>query len=605
SARALLAMAAARRWGVGWQDCTVEDGEVRHGGRALGLGELAGDAAQETPPDPPVLRAAPVADAADAATPRFPRLDLAGKASGACRFAGDVRLPGMVYAAIRHGPIGDARLGRFDTARAHGIPGFLRVVAGERWLAAVASDWWAAERALTAIAPRFHVTAPASSERFDTALAAALAERPGWFSRTATIAAAGDAGAALAGDVTLRQRYAAGPALHLSIETASATARLRPSGPWGETLELWIASQAPEAARRAAAAAAGVALDDVVLYPMPAGGSFDARLESAHAAEVAAIARAVGRPVQLTWSRWQEQLAVPVRPPVVADIAARTDSAGRITAWHMRAALPAAAREFGARLFGGKDAAAALSASDGAGDPLALEGAVPPYAIADYVIEHVPVRSGLPSGRLRGNAHGYTAFFTECFVDELAAQLHREPLAFRMAMLGNDPRLAQCLQRVSALADWNGGGDGSGQGIACHRMGSVSAGGCIAAVAIARRGDNGLKVDRISAVADIGRVVDADIARQQIEGGLVFGIGLALGSSTGYVLGLPAIGRLAGLGLPSLADCPRIEVELMTSDAPAFDPGELGVAVAAPAIANALASATGERFRKLPLGADE
>jgi len=189
--------------------------------------------------------------------------------------------------------------------------------------------------------------------------------------------------------------------------------------------------------------------------------------------------------------------------------------------------------------------------------------------------------------------------------------LKREPLSFRMAMLEGDPRLAACLQRVSSLAGWNGGADRSGNGLACHRIGGVTDGGCIAAIATARRVPGGgatgpsVLVDRIFVVADIGRILNADIARQQIEGGLIYGIGLALGSSSPYVAGLPTNTRLSQLDLPVLGNCPDIQVEFVSSDAAPFDPGELGVAVAAPAIANALASATGQRFRKLPLIAEE
>jgi isoquinoline 1-oxidoreductase beta subunit len=216
-------------------------------------------------------------------------------------------------------------------------------------------------------------------------------------------------------------------------------------------------------------------------------------------------------------------------------------------------------------------------------------------------VQHVPARIDLPTGRMRGNAHGYTAFFTESFVDELAHLAHREPLSFRIAMLGADPRMAKCLLRVSGLANWNGGMDRSGQGVACHRIGN----GRIAAVATARRDERGVRVDKISAVADLGRIVNVDVARQQIEGGLVFGIGLALGASTEYAEGLPTTGRLGMLDLPLLADCPKIEVDFIESGEEPADPGELGVAVAAPAIANALFSATGLRFRKLPLLSEE
>jgi isoquinoline 1-oxidoreductase beta subunit len=125
--------------------------------------------------------------------------------------------------------------------------------------------------------------------------------------------------------------------------------------------------------------------------------------------------------------------------------------------------------------------------------------------------------------------------------------------------------------------------------------------GRIAVIAVARRDESGIKVDKLTAVADIGRIVNVDIARQQIEGGLVFGLGLATGSSTAYADGLPLTGRLGMLRLPLLTDCPEIDVEFIDSDAAPFDPGELGVAAVAPAVANAVFSASGVRLRSLPL----
>ena len=597
AARTLLAKAAGSRWGVAWEGCEAGAGFIRHKNRKLPFGALAAEAAAYRLPGSPALRPGAPAER-PAPVPgyvRFPRLDLPSKAAGSHLFAGDVRLPNMVFAAIRHAPVGEAEVGPVDESAARGMDGFLRLVRGKDWLAAVASNWWAAERALAAIAPRFTVRHPADSDRIDAALTKSL-----HWGDAATIAARGDPETWLSGNFALAVRYDVAPALHATLETASATARFV-----GGRLELWTASQAPEAARRAAARALGLSASDVVLYPVPAGGSFDRRLEHDHAAQAALIAREVGRPVQLTWSRWQEHVAGRPRTPVAAVLAARTAPSGEPAAWKARLALPASAREFGRRLFDGENPWAAIDGADGEGDALAVEGAEPPYALEHLVVEHVPTRIGLPTGRLRGNAHGYTAFFTESFMDELAVLAKREPLSFRMALLGGEPRLAQCLQRVSALAGWNGGSDGSGQGIACHRIGTFASGGRIAAVATARRDENGVRVDKICAVADIGRIVNLDIARQQIEGGLIFGMGLAIGASTAYAQGLPLTGRLRELGLPLLADCPEIAVEFIDSSAEPADPGELGVAVVAPAIANALFSATGLRFRKLPLLAED
>jgi isoquinoline 1-oxidoreductase beta subunit len=385
-------------------------------------------------------------------------------------------------------------------------------------------------------------------------------------------------------------------AAHGTIETASCTARLE-----NGNLELWLASQAPELARRAAAKALGFGLDDVLLYPMPAGGSFDRRLEHDHVIEAALIAREAGRPIQLVWSRWQEQLALRPRPPVAAVLSARTGEAGFIDTFRARLAMPSSALEFGHRLFDNKTGQAAIEAVDGEADAMALEGLMPAYSIPNVAVDHVPVSIGLPTGRLRGNSHGYTAFMVESFIDEIAHAHAQEPLAFRMAMLGQDVRLAVCLQRAAQLGQWGGGEAGSAQGIACHRMGDAKTGGCIALVATATTGEGGVKVSRLAAAVDIGRVVNRDLALQQIEGGLIFGLGLALGSATDYERGLPTSGRLAALQLPVLADCPEIMIELIDSDEEPFDPGEIAVAPVAPAVANALFSATGLRLRRLPL----
>ncbi|WP_374408769.1 molybdopterin cofactor-binding domain-containing protein [Pelagerythrobacter sp.] len=598
-ARASLCMAAAERWDVAWEECEAEAGLVRHGDRRLGFGALAAEAAEQTPPDPLPLRPQlaaerPIPGEADAGT-SYPRLDLPAKVDGTFLFAGDVRLPGMVYAAIKHGPVGDTVLSGFSPRRAARMRELVQVIEGKRWLAAVATDWWAAERALAAMRPRFRVTGPLDSDAVEEALDAAI--RRG----TGTVVAARGEGVDWAEAPDLALRYDVAPAAHATPETASATARYADG-----RLELWIASQAPERARRAAAGAIGISTSDTILYPMAAGGSFDRRLEHDHAIEAALIAREVGerhgRPVQLVWSRWEEQLAGRPRAPVSAIVSARlSGSEGQIAALKVRLAAQPAAREFGRRLFDNRTAQAALADSAGEVDPMIAEGALPFYEIPDAAVEHIPVATGLPSGRMRGNAHGYTAFFLECFIDELAARHGREPLSYRIAMLGDDVRMVECLQRAARLAEWDGGQNQSGKGLACHRIGDAAGGGRIACVATARQDEGGVRVARLTAAVDVGRIVNLDVARQQIEGGLVFGMAQALGAAVEYRQGLPVQGRLAALNLPVLTDAPEIAVDFIASDAPPFDPGELGVAVAAPAIANALHSATGLRLRRLPL----
>ena len=607
SARVMLQMAAAERWDVPHDECETAQGFVLHGDRRLSFGELAEEAAQYDPPSPAPLRPTPTVapeppGAVQERVLTHPRLDLPAKVDGSYLFAGDVRLPDMVYAAIRHGPKPQAELTSFDNAAASGQRGLVGVVRGKRFLAAVAETWWAAERALDRMAPRFSVTGIVESARIGEELEQALLH--GAQHRVAARGAYAQDDTLTGEPYTFSLRYDVAPAVHATLETSTATARLADG-----RLELWIAAQAPEQARQAAAAAIGLSPSDVVLYAMPAGGSFERRLQHDHAIEAALIAREIaqehGRPVQLIWSRGQEQLASHPRTPAAAALGVKLAQDGRIQALRTRIACPPSAREFGRRLFANRTAWSAIDETAGEADPMAVEGAMPPYAIPDVAVDHVPVRLTLPSGRMTANAHGLTCFMVESLIDEVAQRGGQEPLSFRIAMLGGEPRLVECLQRAARRAAWDGGAPGSGQGLACHVMGAVEGdpgqGGRIAVIATASRGEGGLSVRRLVAAVDVGRVINRDIALQQIEGGLLFGLSLALGSSTRYESGLPVTSRLAQLALPTLADAPEIEIELLQSEAEPFDPGEIAVPAVAPAIANAVHSSTGLRLRRLPL----
>ncbi|MXO86951.1 molybdopterin-dependent oxidoreductase [Altererythrobacter aurantiacus] len=604
AARAMLAMAAAERWDVTWEELEAENGFIIHGDRRLSFGELAEEAATFSPPDPPPLRSMPAQERPVALGPvepsAFPRLDAPAKVDGTFQFAADVRLPGMVHASIRHGLLGRPILESFEEENTASVRGLVGVVRSKRWLAAVATNWWAAESALAVMNPRFSGPDPVDSERNREMLATAMeTEEPlevirlgeGEFLRPSEYTA----------------RFEIEPAVHATLETTSVTARYRQG-----RLELWMAAQAPEAARRAAAKAIDLPLTDVVLYPMPAGGSFDARLTHIQAIEAAQLAQAVGKPVQLTWPRRQDVLGIPMRPPALIDIAVGmtgTDG-GRIASWYERVAMPSVHHEFGARLFENKTPEAAIAEAGGEADAIMCRAAIPPYAIPEIAIDHVPVTLPLSCGPMRGGTGAITNFATECVIDELAGREGREPLSFRVAMLGGDPRMARLLREVAGLAQWDGGRRAGeprshGQGLACFRMELASEQGLsegrIACIAEARPGPGGIEVAQLFAAVDIGRIVNIDIARQQIEGGLLFGMGLAVGCAPEIRNSVPQQTTLSELDVPRLANSPTIDVIFVASDAPAFDPGELGVGVVAPAIANAMYAATGTRLRSLPL----
>jgi isoquinoline 1-oxidoreductase beta subunit len=222
---------------------------------------------------------------------------------------------------------------------------------------------------------------------------------------------------------------------------------------------------------------------------------------------------------------------------------------------------------------------------------------IPPYAIPNVMIE--AVRPSLPFrvGYMRGSPEREFAFFTESFADELAHAAGLEPLAYRMSLLGDNGRLARCLQGAARLAQWDGGQRGSTMGIAgCSAFGSH-----IGLVANASIGsDKRIKVDRLVAAVDCGRVVNRSLASQQVEAGLIWALAQATLPSPEWIAGMPRARPIGDLGLPRLADTPQVIIEMIpSSDAPGGVSG-LGTTVLAPAIANAIFAAAGKRMRSLP-----
>ena len=587
AARSLLLRAAARRWDADRRQCRVEAGFVLHAGQRLRFAELAAEAARETPPDPLPLG---VQGAGRLTGKPLPRLDAPAKVDGAANFAGDIRLPDMVHAAVRQGPIGRNRLVRADRAAADRIAGVVAVVETDAWVAAAATTGWAAERALDAIRPRFETTGPTVDDAgIARGLDAAL-KRPG-----VQMAATGDVApligtGELAGTGLITARYSVAAGVHAAIETPSATASYRDG-----RLELWLATQAPGVARAAAARAAGVGEAAVTVHPMLVGGGFGEALDTRVAEQVAVLAVRLKRPVCLTWSRGEATRQDLVRAPAAAVMTARLAAGGGVAAWRAQIASPATGAAIARRLAPGAATEAALRLMKG--DPYAVAGAGTPYRLPAFALDWHEAELGLPTGHLRGGADGYTCFFTESFLDEVARAGGQEPVSYRIGMLGGDARAARCLATAASLGGWDGGTAGSGQGIAYWSM----RGSHIAVLAEAQLEGGRVRAERLVAAVDCGRVVNPNLVRQQIEGGLIFGLAQATGAATGYARNVATATNMGLLALPKLADAPDITVELIGSDAAPGGVGELAVPPVAPAIANALASATGRRFRSLPL----
>lgn len=585
AARVLLCKAAARRWEADWQACDTADGFVMRGDEKLRFGALAAEAADYKLPDPLPFREGTENRLTGQ---KLPRLDVPAKLDGSANFAGDVRLPDMVYAAIRQGPIGHRGFQGYDRKGADAVTGVLAVVTTPAWVAAVATNWWAANKALDEMRPRFAVPADAiSTEAIADRLVTAL-DGDG-----RRIASQGDLGAAFRSQQVHVADYSAGLAVHAPMETLTATAAIRRG-----KLELWIPTLAPTTTRAAAARALDMAEADVVIHPMLVGGSFGRALENEAAGQAAILAARMKRPVQLVWSRAEDIRHDLFRPPAFARMSAQMMGPGRVQGWLAKIATPSTALEQSRRMFAGNSGVRGLIPDADEADSAAVAGALPPYAIPAWAVDHHPVEIGVPTGHWRGGAHSYTAFFTESFADELARAAGVEPLGFRMQMMGDNIRLARCLSSAAALGGWEGGTVGTGQGIACHSM----AGSHVALVAEAHL-DTSQKVivDRLTAVVDCGRVINPDLVRQQIEGGLLYGVAAATGAPITIEGGLVQEVNFRQLDMPVLANAPDIRVEIVRSNEAPGGVSEIAVPPVAPAIANAIAAASGIRLRSLPL----
>jgi isoquinoline 1-oxidoreductase beta subunit len=573
AARALLMKAAAERWNEDWETLDTAGGFVLNGPQRLSFASLAEEAAELDIPDELPVRGGPNNRLIGQS---LPRIDLPAKVDGSAQFAGDVRLPDMVYASVRQGPRGNSRLVKVDKAAAEAVPGVLSVIEHPRWAAAVATNWWAANRGVEAMSPRFETRGAPNSGDIEAGLARTME------GEISSVFEQGDAAAALQGPRAFRAHYSVGLAPNLPLETLTATARRT-----GDRLEVWAPTQAPGLARTAAAQAAGLPEGQVTIYPMLIGSGYGRKLEMTAVEQAAIMAMKLERPVQLVWSRIEESLQDTFRPAARATISARLDERGAILGWQSRIAAPSTAAQVMERIgakAGGEDAAVA--------------GAVPPYAIPAVAVEQAVADLRIDTGLWRSGVHSYTAFFNECFVDELARKAGIEPFSFRMQMLGNNPRLARVLSTATALGRWDGGAPGSAMGIACH---SAFASHVATLVEVEVSESQRVNVVRAAAAVDCGRVVNPDIVRQLIEGGIVYGIAGATGAPIRIESGLPEQRYLRDFELPRLADSPEVTVEILPSEEEPGGVTELGVPSVAPAIANALFALTGRRLRSLPL----
>ena len=597
AARVQLVAAAARRWSIAAGECRTERGKVLHppSGRTLGYGELAAEAAQLPPPgtvrlkDPRDFRLIGKSQ---------PRLDIAQKTDGTAQYAIDVRLPGMLYAAIAHCPVFGGTLKSLDADRARQMPGVRAVVelaptsTSAAAVAVVADSWWHARTALAGLAIQWHEGEHATldSARQREAYAALLAT-----GSASVYEQVGDANAVLAAAKrVVAATYYAPYLAHATMEPINCTAHVKDG-----RCEIWVGSQAPTLVRWFAAKAANVASEAVTVHTPFLGGGFGRRAEMDVVVEAAAIAaRLQGTPVQLIWSREEDLQHDVYRPMALAKFRCALDRSGAIAAWHHRIVGQSCTQELTARLL-------PAAASDLMKDKTAVEGAYDlSYSMPNRLVEHVRARQPVPVGFWRSVGHSYNAFFVESFVDEVAHAANRDPLEFRRAMLSGAPRHRRVLETAAQKAGWgrplaSRPGTRSGRGIAL----AESFHSLVAQVAeVEVDANRTVRVRRVVCAIDCGRAVNPDTVAAQMESGILFGLSAALHGEITLKAGRIEQANFPSYDMVRMADCPAIEVHIVESGWEHLGGvGEPGTPPIAPAVANAVFAATGQRVRELPI----
>jgi len=571
AAREMLIGAAALTWNVPRDACRARNGTVEHvpTGRRLGYGELAARAATLPVPSDPPLK--PTSEFRILGK-RMPRLDTPDKVSGAAVFGLDVRVPGMVYAAVARCPVFGGRVQSFDPAPALAVPGVQRVVQISSGVAVVADRTWAAFQGKKALKIEWDegATARWSSDGIWSAFTAAAA-RSG-----EVVRAMGDVDANLkAAARAVEAVYEAPYLAHACMEPMNCTAHV-PSR--GGRCEIWAPTQSPQGVQAAAARVTGLPVEAITVHVTYLGGGFGRRGGPVdYATEAVELAQKIAGPVQVVWTREDDIQNALYRPATYNVLRGGLDARGAPLAWSHRLVGPA----------GGS-----FMITRGADELI--------YPVPHFRLERVIEDPGVPVAPWRGVGPSQNGWVVESFVDELAHAAGKDPYAYRRELVAGKPRLLGVLDLAAQRAGWGSvPAAGRSRGIALWQFGETF----LAQVAEVSVGsDGGVRVHRVVCAADCGILVNPDTVEAQLQGAIVFGLTAALYGEITIERGRVAQSNFSDYRMLALAEMPEIEVHLVPSEAPPSGVGEAGLPPIAPAVCNAVFAGTGKRIRRLPIG---
>jgi isoquinoline 1-oxidoreductase beta subunit len=594
TARAMLVAAAAKKWQVPANEITVSDGVVSHAasGRKLSFGELAQDASAETVPGDIKLK-----DPKDFKLigKKAPRKDAFDKTNGKAVFTQDIHLPGMLVAMVAHSPRFGGKVQSFDAKATKKIKGVVDVVQIPNGVAVLAKDTWTAKKGRDALKVVWDDSAAfkLSSEQI-FARYRELAKTPGDVARKD-----GDADKAFSGAAKVIEASYDFPYLaHAAMEPLNCVIKLS-----ADKCEVWNGEQLHTGDQYALAKIFDMKPEQIDIHMLYAGGSFGRRAskDSDYVVEAAQVVKAInGRaPVKLVWTREDDMRGGYYRPAFHHTLKAALDEKGNVTGWQHRLV--------GQSILIGSPFES-MMVKNGI-DAVSVEGASNlPYAIPNLTVDlHTPKDIGVPVLWWRSVGSSHTAFSTETFFDQVAHATGKDPVAFRLQLLDKQPRHAAALRLAADKAGWDQplakGKDGErrGRGVAVHE----SFNSVVAHVAeVTLQSDGSVKVDRIVSAVDCGVAINPDNIRAQVEGGVGFALSALLHDAITLKDGVVEQSNFHDYAPIRINEMPKVEVHIVASASKPTGIGEPGVPPLAPAVANAIAAASGKWITALPLQTD-
>lgn len=580
-ARAILIEAAASQWNVAPASCTAADGEVVHlpTGRKLAYGALADAAAEFPPPTSPPLK-----DPKNFKLIGKPlkRLDTPDKVNGKALYGIDMLPAGVKFAAIAASPVFGGKVGRVDDTAAKSVRGVRQIVVLDDLVAVVGDHFWAAKQGLDALDIVWNdgANAHVSSQQIRNDIKAA-SERAG-----AVAKSRGDADKALKDGQPIESHYEVPLLSHAPMEPMNCTVHVR-----SDECEIWVGTQVCARTQAIAAKITGLPLDKVTVHNQLLGGGFGRRLDVDGTDKAVRVAQKVDGPLKVVWTR-EEDIQHDYYRPIYYDRITATLKDGRIDGWkHRVTGSSVMKRWFPLGFQHGVDIDGVDSASD------------EPYDIPNLRVEFVQHEPpAVPTGFWRGVGPNNNVFAIESFMDELAKKAGKDPLEFRLAMLGKTPRLKAALELAARRAHW---GEALpprvGRGIAAQ----VAFASFIATIAEAEVDHDGeVRVRRMTCVVDTGIAVNPDTIVAQLQGGLIFGLTASLFGEITIDRGRVQQSNFHDYRMLRMDETPVIDVHLIKSGEAPGGIGETGTTAAPPALRNAIYAATGIPLRRLPIDRD-